>query len=91
MKTVGLPTNDDWVNRKVMGSYISLGQTENIEGLVGVGGSWVWVGGWFVFFCLGDVFVILWVWLVGVFSSWDTVRQLLTSRIACTWAYCLPF
>lgn len=45
----------------VMESYFSLSQTEDIEGLVGVGGSWVWAGRCFVCFGFGGVFVIFWI------------------------------
>lgn len=40
----------------VMESYFSLSQTEDSEGLVEVGGSWVWVGEWFVFFGFWESF-----------------------------------
>lgn len=45
----------------VMESYFSLSQTEDTQGLVGVGGSWVWVGRYFVCFGLGGFFVIFWI------------------------------
>lgn len=78
MKTIGLPTNDDWVNRalNINGKLFFFKSNRKYWRTDIVGGSWVWVGGWFVFF-----FILRWFlwyfefsWL-EYFSSWDTVQK----------------
>lgn len=95
MKTIGLPTNDDWVNRalNINGKLFFFKSNRKYWRTDIVGGSWVWVGGWFVFFLFWGGFcdtLSLVGWNIFLLET-QYRRQLLTTRIACTWAYCLPF